>query len=73
MSQFLHNNDDDKAIAISQIFSENSQAKNLVTSSWTFMVEQNSIAGKHVVCFPIVYNYPVGIKLGNTYWKKNHE
>ena len=47
MSKFLHNddndnNDDAKAIVISQVFSENSQAKNYLDVS-----EESLSSGKH--------------------------
>lgn len=36
------------------------------TSTWTFMIKEDSIAGKHVVSFSVVYNNPVSIYFGST-------
>ena len=36
------------------------------TSARTFMVEEDAVAGKHVVGLPVVDDYPVRIQLGHT-------
>ena len=42
------------------------KVKFIFTSAWTFMVKEDSIAGKHVVSFSVVYNNPVSIYFGST-------
>lgn len=42
------------------------KVKFVFTSAWTFMIKEDSIAGKHVVSFSVVYNNPVSIYFGST-------
>lgn len=42
------------------------KVKFIFTSAWTFMIKEDSIAGKHVVSFSVVYNNPVSIYFGST-------
>lgn len=37
---------------------------NWQTSSWTLVIEKNSITGKHVVCFAIVDHNPIAVQFG---------
>ena len=55
MSQFLHNdddNDEDKAIAIPRVFSENSRAKTTEKSLFPLMLEHGSLRCTHMTNKP---------------------
>jgi hypothetical protein len=47
-----------------------------LSSSWTFVVEEDTVAGEHAVRLAIVDHHPVGVKFGNAIWGsdlKNYE
>lgn len=38
----------------------------IITSAWTFMVEENTVTGKDIVGLSVVDYNPVTVQLGNT-------
>ena len=44
--------------------------KRRCTSTWTFVIEQNSIGSKHIVGFSIIYNNPESIHFGCPCWQR---
>jgi hypothetical protein len=39
-----------------------------LSSSWTFVVEEDTVAGEHAVRLAVVDHHPVGVKFGNAIW-----